>query len=280
MILREYPYAKSVFVWGGEEIDPPQYGRVFISIRPVSNFRITDSEKSYIRNKILKPKNVLTIDPILVDPEFLFLNADIHVEYDSTATRLTSDQIATFVKLAVVAYDAFNLDNFDSDFRYSKFVSNIDASDISIRSSMVDITMQKRVRIVSGTESTYIVKFGNRIYHPHDGHSSVFWSENFQHKNSSGKVVSAYIQDDGFGNLSIFQFDTNDVIVKQAGIIDYEKGSASIKYFNPVSIPDVELKFYAKPIPSSDIFANESTVLKMDFSTSDSIRVQVKPTKR
>lgn len=273
-IKNEYSYADAVHVWGGEENDPPMYGKVFIAIKPTTGFTITDSEKSYIKNRILKPKNVVTIDPVIVDPEYLYVLVNTAVIYDRTATRFSQSQMEAMSKLAVVAFDSFYLGQFDSDFRFSKFVASIDSADPAIVSNVTRLTMQRRVSVVPGTPSTYIVDFGNPLFHPHEGHDGVVWSETFKHKNAANEVVDAFVQDDGAGALTIREFDTNEIIVEEAGTIDYDTGKVNIDRFNPVSLTDTTLKVYAQPEPSSDIFANRSTLIRIDFADAESMAIK------
>lgn len=275
-ILSEYPYAESVFVWGGEEHSPPVYGKVFVVIKPRTGFVITESEKTYIRNTILKPRSVVTITPEILDPEYTYLMIDTTVQYDPTLTNLTPAEMEVMTKMAIVAYDTVELEKFDADFRFSKFVGQLDLSNTALLSNNTTVTMQKRVAATPGRSLSYTVEFGNPLYHPYDGNERVVWSESFNYKNAANEVVSATFEDDGSGNLFISTTvgDKKVTLVESIGTVDYTTGTLYLTGFLPVSLNGPKLKVHGKPNPSSDILANRTTLLKIDFSDPKAMRVK------
>lgn len=280
-ILSKYPYAESVFVWGGEEHSPPVYGKVFVVIKPRTGFVITESEKTYIRNTILKPRSVVTITPEILDPEYTYLMIDTTVQYDPTLTNLTPAEMEVMTKMAIVAYDTVELEKFDADFRFSKFVGQLDLSNSALISNNTTVTMQKRVAVTPGRSLSYTVEFGNPLYHPYDGNERVVWSESFNYKNAANEVVSATFEDDGRGNLFISTTvgDKKVTLVESIGTVDYTTGTLYLTGFVPVSLNGPKLKVHGKPNPSSDILANRTTLLKIDFSDTKAMRVKAYATK-
>lgn len=274
LVLRDYPYAESVFVWGGEDNSPPEYGKVFISIKPRSGSVIGTPEKTYIKNNILKKRNVVTVTPEIVDPDYLYVLADVAVLYDQSLTKMTGNDVINLAKLAIVAYDAVNLEKFDSDLRFSKFVAAIDSVSPAIISNNARLTMQKRLKAIPGRILTYEVKFNNKIHS--DADSVTVSSDTFQYKNAANEVVTAFIEDDGEGNLQIVSNDggVRTVLNATAGTVDYEEGIISLTNFAPVSLNDTFLKINALPEPASDIVGLRNNLTKIDFSDAAAVVVK------
>jgi hypothetical protein len=163
LLKRDYPNIQSLSIWGGEEFDPPQYGKVFISLKPVDGYEFTTPEKQAIVNDIIKTRSVVTVTPEIIDPEFLYLQPKITVYYDPRKTTRSVSQIKDAVKAVVTQYGEENLNTFNSVFRGSKLNSLIDKADPSITSNDLEIYIQKRVRIVNGVKQNYIIDFNTTL---------------------------------------------------------------------------------------------------------------------
>jgi hypothetical protein len=279
MLAREYPYASSVFAWGGEDANPPEYGKVFISVVPKGNFIITKEEKNYIKNSILKRKNLVTVIPEIVDPDYTYLLIDSTVFYDEKQTNNSKGFLESLIKLTIIAYDAVNLEKFDKDFRFSSFVSELDRSSQGILSNTTAITMQKRLVVEAGKPFSYTTRFYNPIYRPKAGIGQNVVSEVFSHKNSNNAVVSCYIEDDGNGLLHVYSnyTGTKTIIVEDVGTVDYDSGTVKLIGFNPVQINGTTLNFTAKPFPSTDILTVKGNLLKIDLTDANALKVKAVP---
>jgi len=279
MLLREYPYASSVFAWGGEDANPPEYGKVFVSVVPKGNFVITKEEKNYIKNSILKRKNLVTVIPEIVDPDYTYLLIDSKIFYDEKQTNNNKGFLESLVKLTIIAYDAVNLEKFDKDFRFSSFVSEIDRSSEGILSNTTSLRMQKRLIVESGKPFSYTTKFYNPIYRAKVGVGQNIVSEVFEHKNSNNDVINCYIEDDGYGMLHVYSNSTGTktIIVKDIGTIDYDSGTVKLIGFNPVTINGTTLNFTAYPYPSTDILTVKGNLLKIDLSDANALKVTAVP---
>lgn len=159
LIKKNYPSLEAVNVWGGEENVPPVYGKVFISAKPALGYEITLTEKDYIIKNVIEPLSILTVTPEFVDPDYTFLNLNVKVTYDPTATVKTPGEIATTAKSAVYNFANKNLNSFNSYFKLSRLMRDIDNSDTSILSNQVDVTLEKRLEPVVGTSRNYTVDF-------------------------------------------------------------------------------------------------------------------------
>ena len=126
-----YTNIKSVSVWGGEDNDPAIYGRVYISIRPKTGTTLTSTTKNQIITS-LKKYNVASITPVIVDPEILQLVLTTTVKYNSTLTTKTASDIKALAETTISTFNTNNLEKFDSVFRHSNLLLDLDASDVSI----------------------------------------------------------------------------------------------------------------------------------------------------
>jgi hypothetical protein len=159
LILKDYPIIESVSVWGGQDNDPVIYGKVFLSLKTKSNYYLTNFEKENIKQSLIETRNILTVTPEIIDPDYVFLQIKGTVKYDSTSTALTSDQILSYVKAAIFDYSDIELNKFDSIFRKSKLQNYIENSEQSITGSDIDIFVQKRILIDTNRKRNYTISF-------------------------------------------------------------------------------------------------------------------------
>ena len=163
LINKNYPYFEAVNVWGGEENDPPIYGRVFIAAKPTLGFEITESEKLDVINNIIKPVSVVTIIPEFVDVDYNYLNIFAEVFYDKTKTTRSADSVKSIVRDAIINYKDSDLDNFNGRFKISKLLRNIDDSESSIQYSDAVTLIEKRFIPQVGAARNYTIDFGTSI---------------------------------------------------------------------------------------------------------------------
>jgi hypothetical protein len=159
-IKKNYPAVDSVSVWGGEDETPPTYGRVYIALKPRQNYYLSDVEKQRIIDEIIKPKAVVTVQTIIRDPEYLYLLISPTVTYDPKKTVLTTDQLKTGIRNAILSYKTTYLDKFDSKFILSKVQDAVDATDSnSIIGSKVSVRVQKRFKPSTDQSKPYTINF-------------------------------------------------------------------------------------------------------------------------
>ena len=164
-IANRYPNIDSISVWGGEENNPPVYGKVFISLKPSENYFISETEKQRIIDDIVKPKSILTIDSEIIDPAFTYILVEANVEYYSDKTNLSEVQLKNAIRNVVLAYNNANLNKFDSVFIQSKLQEQIGDYDTSaIIGSELVVFLQKRFEPQLGTPTTYTIDFDAPLY--------------------------------------------------------------------------------------------------------------------
>ena len=126
LILKDYNYIDSVSVWGGEDNDPIVYGKVFISLKTSGNFELTNFEKERIKEDLIQKRNVLTVTPEIIDPEYVFLLIEGNVTYNSQLTSLDDSALNSLVRAAIQDYISDELNRFSSTFRKSKLQQYIE----------------------------------------------------------------------------------------------------------------------------------------------------------
>jgi len=167
LILANYAGAESVSVWGGEDNDPPYYGRVIISLKPYSGFTISDATKESIANNILKSRQAIITTPVFVDPIYFYVGINANVTYNSSATTLSSEQISTQVTNAITEYFSTSLQKFNKSYIHSTLINAVLSKNNSITSVLLSVRLQRRLlptlnttNILSGDTS---IKFRNAI---------------------------------------------------------------------------------------------------------------------
>jgi hypothetical protein len=243
LILRDNGDVQSISVWGGEENNPPIYGKVYISIKPTIGNTISSQRKTEITTE-LKKYNVLSIDPEFVDATFLYIRPTVEVRYDSKTTTLTGPQVQTKVLNAITNFESTKLGTFDNKtFRYSQFVKTIDAADSSIVSNLTTIQIEKRFVPSLTNSTTYNVSFSNALHNPHAGHRYAISSSAFTYRGNT-----SYFDDDGNGNLRIYYITGSNTRVytnETAGVVNYRTGLVTINSFLPSAFVGSSLSIFA-----------------------------------
>ena len=160
LIQQRYPQFDAVNVWGGEENIPPIYGKVFISAKPKLGFEVSDTEKDYFINEIVKPISVLTVTPEFVDVDYNYIKLISTVYYDPTKTTLNTSTLQSKITTAINSFSNLNLNKFNSIFSSSKLRTNIDNSDVSVVSNELEIFLSKRFRPLLNQTNSYTLDFG------------------------------------------------------------------------------------------------------------------------
>lgn len=159
-ILNNYPNIDSISVWGGEENEPPVYGKVFISMKPRENYYISEAEKQRIIDEIIKPKAIIAVQSEILDPEFLYILVDVEGQYDARKTTNTEAILKERIRNAIVNYSDTYLNKFASKIIDSKLETAIDSVDLNaIIGNEIKIKVQKRFEPEINTPQSYNVKF-------------------------------------------------------------------------------------------------------------------------
>lgn len=160
LIHEKYPSFESVNVWGGEENEPPVYGKIFVSAKPALGFEVTQTEKEYVTENILKPISIMTVTPEFVDVDYNYLKAEVEVFYDPSKTTLTDLDMNDGIRNLVKQFADEYLNQFNTYVRYSILESNIGNFSRSIISNEVEFMIGKKFRPDLVNTQTYTLDFG------------------------------------------------------------------------------------------------------------------------
>ena len=237
LLSREFlERAESFFVWGGEENDPPQYGKVFISIKPKVGSVISTLEKLAIQKTILGKRNIISILPEVVDPDYLYLVLDIKVRFDPRKATMTPSMLESIIRSKIEEFSINNLQKFGRNFRLSKFSTYIDNINPTISSNTVEMKLQKRFEPRLGNPSPYTLRYDTSLLHPTEGYPSILDSTSFGYQDTtSATTVDARLDDDGYGNVRIYKIVGGQKVylTSSVGTINYLTGTIVLKNFNP-----------------------------------------------
>ena len=260
-----YPNIKSIQCWGGEDNDPPIYGKVYVAIRPNTGTSLTTTTKNSIVTN-LKKYNVASIVPEIVDAEILYLVLGVTAKYNSTMTEKSKSDIQALVETTVNTFNTNNLQKFDSVFRHSNLVKSIDETDTSILSSTATVKLKRVVTPTLNAITKYTIAFNNTVYHP-----AINWSQTVVESTGfylSGNTNEQFIDDDGNGKLRTFYLlggTTKTITNAEAGTINYNTGEVVLTSFNITSATNADgtIDVTVKP-DSNDVIPVRQQVIEID----------------
>lgn len=257
-----YPQAESIKVWGGEENSPPQFGKVFVSVKPNGGLFISALEKRNILEQI-KEKSMVGIVPEIVDPEYLHAVLNITTTFDPRKTSLTRNEISALQRSQILSYFDTTLEKFDTPFYVSKLNKILDDVDSSVLGTNINALIEQRIQPSTRYPTLVQLRFFNPLFHPHEGHVGAVRSSAFSYRNSVGETKTAYIEDDGYGKLSIVtgSGSRKRVIVDEAGEVSYLSGDITLFAFKPENYGNIShIKIRVQPA-TSDIFATQNKII-------------------
>ena len=271
-----YPDTESISVFGGEELVPPQYGKVFISIKPRFGDFLPNLLKENIKSK-LKKYAVAGVVPEILDLKYLYIEVSSKVYYNTNLAP-SSAEVSTIVSNNTAKYaDSTELNRYGARFKYSKFLKIIDDSHQSVTSNITIINMRRDLRIVPNTFAEYQIGFGNRFHiRSNNGYnikSSAFRVSGIQENVYMGDIPSS----DGLTG-SIFFFTVPNVgsenptiLRSNVGSVDYVNGIVTINAINILGgmEKDGQQVIEVQATPSSnDVVGLQDLYLQLDNSNS------------
>tara|TARA_B100002003_G_scaffold180013_1_gene167995 strand:+ start:3116 stop:4891 length:1776 start_codon:yes stop_codon:yes gene_type:complete len=258
ILIEKYPNIESIAVWGGEDNEPPQYGAVFICIKPKYGLELSPLTKQKLTEDILSKYNMLAINPIITAPEYTYIDVETIVKYDPLLTSLSASEVQTKIISEIAAFFEEEVSQFRVIMRYSKLGNTIDAADPSISNNLTSVKFYKKFYIqASNTVGNYIFRYDNPIT-PGSAVSSVFG-------NTETSTQYALL-DDGQGNILLYDIVNELFLNTEQGTIDYENGIIELIGFRPVLDTNSVISLYATP-QSNDITAIRSNLLVLNQSS-------------
>ena len=267
-----YPNALSISAWGGEDDETPVYGVVKIAIKAASGSTLTNATKQNIVTS-LKPYNVASVRPEIVDPETTSLLLTVNAKYDKKSTTKTADTLKSEIISAITNYNTNTLQKFDAVFRYSKLTGLIDDVDTSILSNITTVDMRKSFTPTLSSSTRYDVYFRNAIYNPHTGHEPILSSTGFTVAGNSNEM---FLDDDGLGNVRRYYLSSGirTYANNTQGTIDYSTGQITINSLNVSSISNIRgasssvIELTVTP-SSNDVVPVRNQIIEIDVANSN-----------
>jgi len=235
IVKNNYTNAETVSVWGGEEQAVPEYGKVFLSIKPGNAETLTEVQKTFIKDSILKTKNLVSITPEIVDPDYTFIKLEVFFKYDPNLTSLTAGELKDQVLTTITNYNNTNLKKFDGVFRASQVTTLVDATNPSILNTIQRVFVQKRLIPVVGTPQKYVLEFSSPFSSNIATGASVIDSSEFIMNGFNHKMQDIPTSDPNIRTLQLYRISNNQKIITtvDAGTVNISTGTVTLTNFNP-----------------------------------------------
>ena len=249
LLRSRFPNIQAISVYGGDEVDPPQFGKVIISVDVTGGEGAADYEIANFKN-YLKDKTPLTIEPVFVVAKFLYVSANISVAYDPNVTNKSPAQIRSELNDSIIAYQNTNLNDFNKTLRQSRLAAFLDTVDGSIVSS--DIVAKPIIEYVPtlNLATSPSFSFESELVKPYpfddvEGFTTFKPAVSSSKFTVDGSLVSA--KDDGKGNIMLVTGDTTieSVFKSSVGTVDYATGAIKLSNLNISSFQNQAIKFTA-----------------------------------
>tara|TARA_B100000902_G_scaffold173962_1_gene167863 strand:+ start:5409 stop:7280 length:1872 start_codon:yes stop_codon:yes gene_type:complete len=262
IIPQIYPNVQSIVAFGGEEAEPPEYGKVIVVIKPKNADKLSISEKDAVQKKI-RSYSVGAVEPKIMDPSVLYIDLTSFVYFNPNVTRRDQAEIKQIVYRVLEALNtSTEFNKFGGKFKYSKMQKIIDDAEPAVTSNITRVRMRKNVPVTLNQRFNYKICFGNRINAQLD--TPTFETNGF--KRADGGNTIYYLNDDGLGTIRLFYVNTDgskQYIGGNWGLIDYTMGEVTINDLiitEVVNSTDNIIQFSVVP-ESNDLISLRETYL-------------------
>lgn len=254
ILFQRYPTVRAVNVYGGESLPTPQFGRVFISL----DFDEYDGIPEMIKEDIvsfINSKNPTSIQPVVVDPDYTYINVECNILYNVNNTSKSASDIENTVFVAVKDFNDEYLNDFKLTFRYSKLVAAIDNSDQSIVSTNLTTKLIKQISPTVGSTYSTVFDYQNEIT------PGSITSTQFTYSNAI-----SYLKDDSSGKINIATMETGveKILKYNVGSMNYSTGRVSLNLPAIQAYSTNVIKIYAKPILFDNVAINNNILSILD----------------
>ena len=264
LLKQRFPEIQSVSVYGGDELDPPQFGRVAITINLQGQGILSDTSKNeYVR--YIAGKSPLTIEPIFIDPAFLYVETIVDVTYSKNLTTKSTQELESLIREAILSYNTSNLDDFGETLRSSRLTSIIDDIDDGILSNALCVNPIIEYAPVLNLTLNPKFKFETQLVKPYPYRATNGFADFKPAIVSTAftfRGIRARLQDDGAGNMQVVSASTvsTEILNPAIGTVDYVTGEVSLINFGVENFSGNAIKIYAAT-SSPDVKAPKSRIL-------------------
>ena len=272
IIASIYPNTESVSVVGGEELSPPEFGTVFITIKPKNGEFVSDFDKTTILQK-LKSYSLTGINQKLVDLQVLYVEVDSFVYYNSSQVANVNDLQSKITSSLTTYSKSSDLNKFGGRFKYSKVLNVIDNIDNAITSNITRVKIRRNLNALINQFAQYELCFGNEFNVKPEGLNIKSTGFRIQGESETVFITDTPNADKLSGVISIVKKDevsnTNIVVVKSAGTVDYVHGEVNLTTINIVSTdrPNNVIEVQAFP-ESNDVIGLQDLYLEFNIPNS------------
>ena len=269
IIPQIYPNVASIACYGGEEAEPPEFGKVFLAIKPKNADKLSLSEKNSVLKK-LRDFSVAAIQPTIIDPSILYVDLTSFVYYNPNITRKNPDELKNLIITTLTVLNSSGeFNRFGGKFKYSKIQNIIDEAERSITSNITKVIMRKNVTVDLNTRVNYKICYGNRINQQTSTNPAII-SSGF--KIVGDDINTYFLNDDGAGTLRLYyvkgtgEFEYIDGLW---GTVDYDMGEIVINdlIIQSTSVTNNTLQIKATP-KSNDLVSLRETYITMGIDNS------------
>ena len=259
LIQSQFTNVETSAIWGGEDNDPPKYGRVFIAAKPFGSDYLTESEKDNIKT-FIKTKMVGSVRPEMINPQYVNIVPTITIKFDSKKTTLQSSDIKDIAVAAIKNFSTINLEKFSTTYYNSQLIDTINDLDTSIQSISISLKLRKEFVPTLGIASSYILSYQNALLYPHTGHLGTVSTSTFTYNTYTGSSIIL----NSTGNLSIVTTidDVETTVVESAGTIDNTNGIITLTEFAPTAFTGNLLRIDVVP-STNDISSSREYITRI-----------------
>ena len=266
MILREFADIQTLNIWGGEDANPPEYGKVFITIKPKAADQLTPQQKDKIIT-LLSGKKVLTVTPVFLDVDFTYIYLDVYFKFNANLTKYGKSELESIVRTSIKNFNTTELQEFDNVFRYSKLLNTIDKSNSAILNSFAEVYLYKKIYLYAGEPESIILSFNAAPEISNVSSLNVLSTDAFTFNGESIIILdevnpeNAYIRN---MYMSTMRNGLNFRINVTCGQFNILTSTISL---NPISVDeDTEIRIYMKP-KAYDLAPLRQQLLTIDYDT-------------
>ena len=265
LLKANFSEINDIAAYGGEEEDPPRFGKVMIAVDLKNTDILPDSNRSKYRD-FIRPRSPLSIDPVFITPNYMYLSISSNVKYDISQTSLGVDDIKSLVVSSIQSYNENNLNGFNKTLRYSKLAAAIDNAQQSVISNDTRVRVTQFIPLIQGERQNYIINFDMAILDTTEDtfrlrdqrQVAVVQSSSFQFGG-----LNCIIEDDGKGVLNIVEEGNSDdsTIIAKIGSVDYGSGQLNLDNF-ATQDQATQLKFTVIP-SEKDVTSQRRSILRI-----------------
>jgi hypothetical protein len=263
IIFENFPEVRDVYVYGGEDVSPPQYGKTFIAIDLTNAVGLSQLEINLIQN--FMSQKTMIVKPIVVAPDYLYVAVNSTIQYNQNVSPLSETDIESLALSEILGYNDTSLNLFNTTFRYTKLGAAIDNTDTSITSQETDVKMFKKLAPTTGTKFTAVLNYQNSIIPSTVSSTSIGYNG-----------IQCVLQDDGKGALYITTTSGTTIInMALVGSVDYTNGIINITNLNITDYVGDSVNLSCNSV-EHDITVTQNSVVVIDQNSIDITAVGVR----